>query len=39
MNNPFFDVYRKNRYDYRLLSLDRSDTTINKKEKHPVSIT
>ena len=39
MNNPFFDIYRKNRYDYRLLSLNRSDTTINKKEKHPVSIT
>ena len=28
MNNPFFDVYRKNRYDYRLFPLDCGDTNI-----------
>ena len=39
MNNPFFDVYRKNRYDYRLFPLDCSDTTIIYKGKQPVSIT
>ena len=39
MNNPFFDVYRKNRYDYRLFPLDCSDTTIYNKGKQPVSIT
>ncbi len=37
-NNPFFDVYRKNRYDYRLFPLDCSDTNIIYKGKQPVPI-